>query len=156
VANARARALVLLGEIADGGDPAAVRDHDLAVGSFDEFADKYLEVYADTKKKLRSAASDRTNLKLNISPTLGPRRLTDITRADVAKLHHELRGKPGAANRCLSLLSKMFNLAEAWGLRPEHSNPVRHIDRYPERKMQRFLSFAELAGVGDVLKRAET
>jgi hypothetical protein len=51
-----------------------------------------------------------------------------------SKLHHELRGKPGAANRCLALLSKMFNLAEAWGLRPEHSNPVRHIDRYPERK----------------------
>jgi integrase len=156
VENARARALALLGEIADGGDPATDRDHDIAAGTFNEFADKYLEVYAETKKKPRSAASDRTNLRLNIRPTLGPRRLTDITRADIAKLHHELRDKPGAANRCLALLSKMFNLAETWGLRSPHSNPVRHIDRYPERKMQRFLSFAELARVGDVLKCAET
>jgi integrase len=156
VEKARARALALLGEVASGGDPATTRDDQLAAGTFNEFADKYLAEYADTKKKPRSAASDRTNLALNIRPTLGHRRLTEIGRGEVARLHHDLRAKPGAANRCLALLSKMFGLAEAWGLRPEGSNPVRHIERYPERKMERFLSSAELGRIGAVLKRAET
>jgi integrase len=156
VDSARAKARGLLGEIASGGDPAALRDHEKAAGSFAEFSAKYLAEYAATKKKPRSAASDRTNLELNILPTLGGRRLVDIDRRDILKLHHDLREKPGAANRCLSLLSKMFNLAELWGLRQDGSNPVRHIDRFPERKIERFLSSAEMAAIGTVLKRAET
>ena len=80
----------------------------------------------------------------------------DIDRRDIAKLHHDLHAKPGAANRCLALLSKMFSLAERWGLRPDGSNPGRDVDRYPERKMERFLSSAEMAAIGAVLKRAET
>lgn len=156
VDGARAKAKALLGEIASGGDPATVRDHEKAAGTFAEFAVRYLDEYAATKKKASSAGSDRSNLALNILPALGRRRLVDIDRRDVLKLHHDLRGKPGAANRCLSLLSKMFNLAESWGLRPENSNPVRHVGRYPERKMERYLSSAEMAALGAVLKRAET
>lgn len=155
VERARAKATALLGEIAAGGDPATARDDERAAGTFAEFADRYLTEYAATKKKARSAASDRTNLELNILPALGRRRLTEIARGDIAKLHHALRHKPGAANRCLSLLSKMFNLAERWGLRPDGSNPVRHLDRYPERKMERFLSAAEMASLGTALKASE-
>jgi integrase len=153
--RARAKATALLGDIASGGDPATARDDEKAAGTFAEFASKYLGEYAATKKKPSSATSDRTNLELNILPALGRRGLTEITRSDIAKLHHGLRHKPGAANRCLSLLSKMFNLAERWGLRPDASNPVRHLDRYPERKMERFLSAAEMARIGTVLKEAE-
>ncbi len=155
VERARAKATALLGEIAAGGDPATARDDEKAAGTFAEFADRYLTEYAATKKKMRSAASDRTNLDLNILPALGRRRLTEIVRGDIAKLHHALRHKPGAANRCLSLLSKMFNLAERWGLRPDGSNPVRHLDRYPGRKMERFLSASEMARIGTALAASE-
>jgi integrase len=86
----------------------------------------------------------------------GHRQLRDISRAEVAKLDHALKAKPGAANRCLSVLSKMFNLAERWGLRSEGSNPVRHIDKYREHKIERFLSAEELSRLGATLKRAET
>ncbi len=41
------------------------------------------------------------------------------TRADVSKVHHALREAPYEANRVLALLSKMFNLAEAWDVRPD-------------------------------------
>ena len=57
----------LLGEIASGGDPAAVRDHEKAAGTFAEFAGRYLEQYAATKKKPRSVESDRTNLNVATS-----------------------------------------------------------------------------------------
>ena len=47
----------------------------------------------------------------------------------------ELRSKPFQANRLLALLSKMLNLAEAWGL-------------------DRFLSPAELTKPGEALARS--
>jgi hypothetical protein len=42
-----------------------------------------------------------------------------------------MRETPGAANRILALLSKMMNLAERWGLRPDGSNPGRHVELPP-------------------------
>ena len=49
----------------------------------------------------------------------------------------------------------MFNLAEMWGLRPDGSNPRKHIKKYPEEKRERFLSPAELKRVGEVLREME-
>ena len=49
----------------------------------------------------------------------------------------------------------MFNLAEMWGLRPDGSNPRKHIKKYPEKKRERFLSPAELRRVGEVLREME-
>jgi integrase len=42
-----------------------------------------------------------------------------------------------------------------WGLRPDGSNPRKHIKRYPEQKRERFLSQAELKRVGEVLREME-
>jgi integrase len=42
-------------------------------------------------------------------------------------------------------------LAERWGERPDGSNPCRHVERYPEKKRERFLSADELARLGDAL-----
>jgi integrase len=49
----------------------------------------------------------------------------------------------------------MMNLAEAWGLRTDGSNPVRHVKRYPERKRERFLTREELQRLGAVLADAQ-
>jgi integrase len=45
----------------------------------------------------------------------------------------------------------MFNIAERCGLRPNGSNPCRHVEKYAERKRERMLSPAELARLGDAL-----
>jgi integrase len=55
----------------------------------------------------------------------------------------------------LEIISKMFSLAEMWGLRPEGTNPRKHINKYPEEKRERFLSAAELRRVGEVLREME-
>ena len=49
------------------------------------------------------------------------------------------------------MLSKMFNLAELWGLRPDGSNPCLHVKRYKEEKRERFLSAEEFTRLGQVL-----
>ena len=50
----------------------------------------------------------------------------------------------------------MMNLAEAWGLRPDRSNPCYHIRKYKERKRERFLTVEELARLGGALDEEES
>jgi integrase len=49
----------------------------------------------------------------------------------------------------------MLNLAEAWGYRPDGSNPCRHIEKYKEQARQRYLSNDELRRLGVVLDELE-
>lgn len=153
--EARTEARSLRGQVADGHDPAGDRATQRNMPTLKEFAERYLTEHAAVKKKPRSMEGDKCNLQRHILPTLGRRKVTEIARADVARLHAAMRNHPTTANRCLSLLSKMFNLAEKWGYRPDGTNPTRHIDKYPERRIERFLSEVELARLGDVLDGAE-
>jgi integrase len=43
-----------------------------------------------------------------------------------------------------------------WGLRPDGSNPRKHIRKYAEEKRERFLSAAELRRIGEVLREIES
>ena len=90
-----------------------------------------------------------------IDPAIGEMRISEVQRKDIAKLHHAMRDKPYQANRTLGVLSKMFSLAEVWGLRPDGSNPCRHVKRYKERNRERFLSPEETERLGEVLREAE-
>jgi len=49
----------------------------------------------------------------------------------------------------------MMNLAETWGIRDKHSNPCEDVERYPERRRERFLSPTELHRLGQALTAAE-
>ena len=53
------------------------------------------------------------------------------------------------------MLSKFFNWAEKHGLRPDGSNPCRHVEKYREGRRERFLSQVELGRLGDALREAE-
>ena len=97
----------------------------------------------------------RRAIDMFINPALGNFKLVDLERKDVAELHHKFRDKPYQANRTLGVLSKMFNLAEVWGLRPDGSNPCRHVPKYREHKRERYLSQVELQRLGSVLADAE-
>ena len=71
--------------------------------------------------KPTTQAEYKRSVEIFINPKLGSRKVTDIDRRDIAELHHELQHIPYQANRTLGVLSKMFNLAEVWGLRPDGS-----------------------------------
>jgi integrase len=49
----------------------------------------------------------------------------------------------------------MMNLAEQWGLRPDGSNPARHVRKYREVKRERYLSTQELQQLGRTLAQAQ-
>jgi integrase len=91
-----------------------------------------------------------------VLPRLGKFRVADLSRADVVHFHHRMRATPTQANRALSLLSKMLNLAELWGLRDDGTNPCRHLQRYRERRFERFLSEAEFQQLGVAIVALES
>jgi hypothetical protein len=153
--QARAKALHYFHRVQQGEDPVAA---DVALRrspTVADLAEHYMAEHSRVKKKPGSVRPDEYNLRCHVLPALGTKKVATVTRADIASLHHAMRDTPGAANRVLSLLSKMFSLAEQWGLRPEGNNPVRHIQRYRERRFDRFLSAEELARLGEVLTEAE-
>lgn len=153
--EAEKRARRILVDAKDGGDPAAERDEARKAKTVADLAERYMAVHAEKKKKPRSRASDASNLRLHVLPALRRKKVAEVTREHISQLHHAMQETPGAANRVLALLSKMLNLAEKWGWRPDGSNPCRHIERYPERKMERYLSIEELQRLGAVLAEAE-
>jgi integrase len=154
--EARGLARQRLVDVVRGGDPAEDRVTDRAEPTLAKFAERYIREYAVPKNKPSSVHTYEKLLDSVILPKLGTRKLRAITRAEVARFHADLVKTPTQANRALEVLSKMFYLAEAWGLRPDLSNPCRHIGRYPERPRRRYLSGEEMARVGAALKGAET
>ena len=153
--QARGEAKRVLGQIASGRDPARERDKAKADTSLRVVLDQFMIEHVQSKRKASTAREYQRIAKLYILPRLGRRPLNDIKRQDIAKLHYELADKPYQANRTLALLSKFFNWTEKHGLRPDSSNPCRHIEKYRESRRERFLSEAELAQLGDTLREAE-
>jgi integrase len=149
--TARREARRLLGLVEGGVDPAADKIARKEAPSIADVAGRFLAEHAESKRKASTADVYRATLTRMILPALGKRKVVDIKRHDVAKLHHEYRATPYQANRVLAVLSTMFNLAEQWGLRPDGSNPCRRIERFAERHRERMLSPAELARLGDAL-----
>ncbi len=162
------------GAIADGKDPAADREAARHNPTVADLCDRYLEDYAKEHKKPSSVATDNANIENHVRPLLGKSFVADLTQTDIDRFKKAVKGGktarprkeaqqggpgvtggPGVANRCLALLSKMFNLAERWGWRPGGTNPCRHVDKYKENKREKFLSEAELARLSDALTVGE-
>ena len=153
--QARTRAITIIAAVKNGEDPAADRAAKRNAATVSDLAERFDKEHIAVRLKASTAKEYRGNLRRFILPALGRLAVPEITRADVAKFHHDLRHIPYQANRCLEVVSKMFVLAEMWGLRPDGSNPRKHIRKYPEEKRERFLSAAELRRIGDVLREME-
>ena len=154
--QARTRAITIIAAVRNGEDPSADRAAKRNAATVTDLAERFDKEHISVRLKPSTAKEYRNTLKRFILPALGRLAVPEITRADVAKFHHDLRHIPYQANRCLEVVSKMFVLAEMWGLRPDGSNPRKHIRKYPEEKRERFLSAAELRRIGEVLREMES
>lgn len=154
--QARNLAVQALAAVAAGGDPAEGRKARREAITVRELADRFDREHIAVRVKESTAKEYRRNLRRFILPALGRLRVEEVTRADVARFHHDLRHIPYQANRNIEIVSKMFSLAEMWGLRPDGSNPRRHLRKYSELKRERFLSASELRRLGEVLNEMES
>lgn len=155
LAQAKAIAKVKLVEVAQGADPSAERHRSKSMPTLAQVCERFFEEHAKHRCKPSTQKEYRRCIDLFIIPALGMHRIHQVTRSHVSELHFLHRETPYQANRTLGVLSVIFNQSEVWELRPDGSNPTRHIKRYKEEKRERFLSPEELARLGSVLTQAE-
>jgi integrase len=92
--EARKLAKVILGAVESGADPIAERRAARDVRTFKAVAEDFLSLHVAIKRKARTGDEYRRILETRVVPALGSKRIVDIRRADVAKLHGRLSGTP--------------------------------------------------------------
>jgi integrase len=142
-------------DVAQGGDPAAIKAEARKAPTVKELMESYLSDHVARKNKASTEADVRRMVSKIILPALGKLKVADVTRGDIARFHNGLASAPYQANRALAALSKAFNLAEVWGMRPDGSNPCQKVERFKEKARERFLSAAEFQALGEALSKAE-
>jgi integrase len=144
------------GAVLKGNDPAGDRSLHRQADTLEDFAKRYISDHAKLHKKASSAALDQAMLDRHILPKLGTRKVVDITSDDVRRFIIGHAATPIMSNRLRALLSKMFTLANSWGVRHDPVNPVHSVERFMERSRERFLNGDEIKRLGDALRKAET
>ena len=152
IAKDVARRLILRIEL--GQNPADKKQRAKKTPTYVSFLRHYWDVAAPTWKPSTLEIHDiyrRTHLEHAFAGKF----IDEISHADAVRWHATLTRStgPGAANRAMEILKAMFGKAEAWGYLPEHSNPFRGVKRNKGRKIERFLSQAEMARLGDALSQ---
>ncbi|MEZ5986442.1 MAG: site-specific integrase [Hyphomonas sp.] len=173
-AEAKNKARVLIGEISSGSDPFSIEAK--AVTDFDTLFERYLVDHAEKLKKRRSCLEDRRLIQNHLLPRLraiSPEKLsrqnvidlkldvagelpkTSKSATNIQRGKADLKGGKITANRCLSLLSKVFNFGADNGLIARTDNPVKRIPKYPEKRREDYLGMDELASLRAALRRSK-
>lgn len=167
--TARAEAKRLLAEVAAGRDPAMARQADRKALTFDELIDLYL-AEGVSHKKPSTLKADRGRIQHHLRPLLGKLRADRIARADVERMRNAVtagktaqkiedgekrpsgsvaKGGKGVAAQSVTLVGAIFAFAIERGLCAD--NPARGVKKAPVRKVERFLSEAEIARLAAAL-----
>ena len=154
--QARQRAALIIARIKAGEEPVPLPLAARANGgpTVADLAARYLEEHIEVKLKPNTQRQARGVLHRHILPALGKMPLVAIERAQVVDLQQKLCDRPVTANRAVKVLSHMYRLGEGWGMVPEGCDPCRSVEKYPERRRERFLTDAEFARLGRVLDEA--
>jgi integrase len=161
--TARTEAKRLLGVVASGQDPAQLRAEERKALTVGDLCDLYLSEGASHKKP-STLRADRGRIVHHIKPLLGQKRVDQVSRGDVERMLADVRagftaapkpnkgerrpgsiatGGRGVSAQCVALMSTLLGFAVARGFRPD--NPASGVKKPPIRKMERFLSEAEIA-----------
>jgi integrase len=144
VDQARKKAKSLSVGVSDGADPLQARREERHGNTVGDLCIYFLEQHAKRRKK--SWHEDERRSNRHIIPALGRHLVKTVARTDIATLHRRIGiTSPYEANRVLALLSVMFEFAINQGFREEAAgNPAKRIEKYPERKRDRWVTPAEL------------
>jgi integrase len=166
---ARIEAKRLLAEIAAGHDPATARQQERRALTFGDLIDLYLAEGAGHKKP-STLKADRGRIEHHLRPLLGKLRADRIGRAEIERMRNAVAagktaekvasgekrrpgsiavGGKGAAAQCVALVSSIYAFAIGRGLNAD--NPARGVKKAPVRKVERFLSEAEIALLAEAL-----
>ena len=138
--QARRKAAVLIASIKAGEEPGrnGVVSPSATGPTLAEVAERYMREHVAVRCKLTTAGAYRYALDTFLLPAFGSLPLGGIGRDQVAALHYRLHKTPSMVNRVVETLSRLFYMAEAWGVAPEGGNPCRFVKKYKDRSCERF------------------
>lgn len=161
--EARNQAKMLLGMTKVGKDPAEEKTRAKEELTFGEAIERFESEHIDANTKPATASEYKRVLRLYVPQNIRNRKLSAVTEADIARMHHAVGrdqtaadgtvtvGRPYQANRLVAVLSKLFGWAEKMKLRPKGTNPCQEHQRFKEKARERFLSADELTRLGMAL-----
>jgi integrase len=146
--DARKKAREVRKQASEGKSPQATRVAAREAETVKELAERYLEEHA-SKKRPRGKYEDESLINQWVLPELGSLKVAEVEFSHVDRLHRKItrggngrKATPVRANRCLTLLSKMFNLSIHWKMRGD--NPVKGVGRNHEDPRERYLDDEEI------------
>jgi integrase len=154
--EARSQAKTILGAVEKGADPIEERRAARGVRTFGEVADEFMRLHVSAKRKERTGQTYDGLLRNHILPAIGSKRIADIRRVDVARMHARMEDARGAANRAVALISAIWNWAARRDEVERSNNPAAGLERNREQAKERFLTSGELAKLGSALEEGET
>ena len=154
--QARQRAALIIARVKAGEDPipAPLAQKPEPGPTVADLAGRYMREHLAVRCKPATAETARTAMERHIVPALGRLTLAAVEGEQVMRLHGGLSATPAMANLAVDTLSRMFTMAEAWGMVPDGANPCGVVTRYKARKRERFLTDAEFRRLGRVLAGA--
>lgn len=117
----------------------------------DEFEAQHLPALRPNTRKFYRLA-----LKNHIRPALGKKRVEDVERSDIERLHQKLtaNGYRHQANQAVVLCGVLFKYALRWGWRTGE-NPAREIDKHTLEGRERYLTPAETKRLAAAVEKLE-
>lgn len=143
------------GELAKGNDPTQIKVTLRQSPTLSDLAERYYREHVLLHNKPASQYTFRLYIDKYIAPQLGTRKVLSLNKDDVMKLHFSLKDTPVMANRVIGVFSKMMNLAEEWGMRPQNSNPALGVKKFREETRERYLSDEEVTRLFETLEQCE-
>jgi integrase len=154
--QAREIAKRVLGAVAGGADPASEKAAERRAETVNELGALFLS-HVEAKRKPATADQYRHLLERRVLLELGTRKADKVTTADLTRLHAKLKNCPYVANRTIDVVASLYSFAVRQHLLPAaFKNPAKTVERYPEKNRERYLTFEELARLGDAIREAET
>jgi integrase len=150
--QARLLAQKALSKVREGADPADERSQDREAITVKKLVERFLTDHVEEKRKSKTATHYRSVLEGYLVPKYGSKKAQELTRADMAKLHLEIKHAPYQANRLLAVVASMYSFGDKHGLTPEDFNPAKKIERFPETRRERFLTTEELQKLGQAFR----
>jgi integrase len=179
VEQARKQAIIKLGSVAGGADPAEERAQSRAAITIGEVCNWYLQ-QAEAGKllgrkhrpiKASSLSSDRSCIETHIKPLIGNRQVRQLRTVDIEKMQTDIAGGrtarprqglgrsgrttggPGAAGRAVASLRSI--LAHAVRYDVVESNPAAGVRKISGNPRTRRLSAEEIVALGKAFRIAE-
>ena len=153
--QARRKAAQFIASIKAGEEPARTQSAPDGGPTIAEVAERYMKEHVAVRCKPSTARACRCTLDRYLIPVFGARRSAASAARRSRALQYRLHKTPSMANRVIDMLSRLFNMAEAWGVAPEGGNPCRFVKKYKERSCERFLSEEEFRRLGRVLDEVQ-